>query len=695
MRKSRVQSRERASNGKGIMTESTNVRPITVQVLDDKGKVVQEYFFAQEKIVVGRIMSADLKIEDDSISRVHALIEILPAKITITDLASTHGTFVNGQKTLSGELKAGQELRIGKVRVMIKDGALEKVPEEFRQSYMATTATPPLGTPAPRTPTPPGVPARAAAPTVAEQPTRSTAGGHATRTTGGHAAHKKTTKGDAGTPVPTPKKPPSYKERESFTQEIVKKHAHVIGGGQCLEMTVYWHETVLDDSVYRTGTTVTIGEGGKNDFMIPMGHITPADSFDFVEVDEGGATLLLHPDMTGRLRLKDQMHDMKELHKIPGVNTRGALYSVRMGRKDFAKITVGTLTFFMIFVPEPPPIPPLPFFEPDPRFRRIAVAILLLLLFLGIIMRVFFNEYKPTLESAPENIRQAMINPNRERPQIFARKARVTQEGGNEGEGAKGEGAEGKRGEQTAKQKEGMTNIPKMPGPKKPPGGARKAAAKQKEITDKQVAKNSGILGLLGGKLGKQFGKIAGPGSGGGGNDPFGKLMLGLSGPGAGTGSGYGTGTGLKGTGSGGGGTAAGIGGLGLKGTGTGRQGYGSGSIPGKGEASIGTVAENVQVLGSLDKSVIEAVVRRHLAEIRYCYEAELQRYAGLKGKVVTGWTIGADGHVTEAHIVESSMGNQAVDNCVRTTVKRWQFPSPQGGGIVLVKSYPFIFSRR
>ena len=125
---------------------SSNVRPVTLQLIDAQGHILQEFFFAQEKIVIGRITSADLKIEDPTVSRVHALIEVHPDRISITDLASTHGTFLEGQKVLNGEIRPGQDFQIGKIKVHVKEGALDKVPVEFRESYRQATATPAFGT---------------------------------------------------------------------------------------------------------------------------------------------------------------------------------------------------------------------------------------------------------------------------------------------------------------------------------------------------------------------------------------------------------------------------------------------------------------------------------------------------------------------------------------------------------------------
>ena len=54
-------------------------------------------------------------------------------------------------------------------------------------------------------------------------------------------------------------------------------------------------------------------------------------------------------------------------------------------------------------------------------------------------------------------------------------------------------------------------------------------------------------------------------------------------------------------------------------------------------------------------------------------------------------FTIAGNGSVIAASVEESSMNDSAVENCIVGKIRRWVFPAPKGGGIVVVK-YPFIF---
>ncbi len=97
-------------------------------------------------------------------------------------------------------------------------------------------------------------------------------------------------------------------------------------------------------------------------------------------------------------------------------------------------------------------------------------------------------------------------------------------------------------------------------------------------------------------------------------------------------------------------------------------------------------------VMGSLDKAIIRRVVRQHRREIAWCYEKELAKKADLAGRVTAKFTISATGKVIAVIVRSSTLENKAVESCVMSKMRRWVFPEPKGGGIVVV-TYPFNFS--
>jgi hypothetical protein len=150
----------------------------------------------------------------------------------------------------------------------------------------------------------------------------------------------------------------------------------------------------------------------------------------------------------------------------------------------------------------------------------------------------------------------------------------------------------------------------------------------------------------------------------------------------------------LGGHGGGGDGSGLGLARIGTNGIGGGLANYGDGKggLRGKSEADIGLGPGKPQVVGSIDPELIRKVVHEHRAQIRTCYETQLNTKSDLAGKVVSAWTIDPQGNVTESHTQETSLNDKAVEQCVAAKVKTWRFPIPKGGGEVFV-TYPFIFT--
>jgi pSer/pThr/pTyr-binding forkhead associated (FHA) protein len=65
------------------------------------------------ELVIGRSSDLDMVLIEDMVSRKHAKIALAPGQITISDLGSTNGTFVNGEKVKRARLKEGDRILIG------------------------------------------------------------------------------------------------------------------------------------------------------------------------------------------------------------------------------------------------------------------------------------------------------------------------------------------------------------------------------------------------------------------------------------------------------------------------------------------------------------------------------------------------------------------------------------------------------
>jgi pSer/pThr/pTyr-binding forkhead associated (FHA) protein len=73
-----------------------------------------EYPLAEgQEIIIGRSSELDMVLVEEMVSRKHARIALTDGTISIEDLGSTNGTFVNGEKVQQGTLREGDRVLIG------------------------------------------------------------------------------------------------------------------------------------------------------------------------------------------------------------------------------------------------------------------------------------------------------------------------------------------------------------------------------------------------------------------------------------------------------------------------------------------------------------------------------------------------------------------------------------------------------
>src|SRR5262249_39293438 len=80
-------------------------------------------------IKIGRLSSAHLCLDDEKVSRIHSVIEVGPdGALSIIDMGSVEGTFVNGKRVNKGTLTFGDEIKVGNTTIKVEKssgGAVE------------------------------------------------------------------------------------------------------------------------------------------------------------------------------------------------------------------------------------------------------------------------------------------------------------------------------------------------------------------------------------------------------------------------------------------------------------------------------------------------------------------------------------------------------------------------------------------
>ena len=105
---------------------------------DGNGQVIAE--LAEERTTVGRTETNDVVLPDPSVSGFHAIVLIDRGSVSVVDLASTNGTFVDGERVAGRRaLRPRSTLRMGRVELEVEK------PGDERTSTMELEAPPEAG----------------------------------------------------------------------------------------------------------------------------------------------------------------------------------------------------------------------------------------------------------------------------------------------------------------------------------------------------------------------------------------------------------------------------------------------------------------------------------------------------------------------------------------------------------------------
>ena len=664
--------------------------PITLKVFRGD-ELVRTEQFDRKIIKIGRLSSAHLVLDDERVSRIHSVIEVAPdGAISIIDMGSAGGTFVNGQKVTRGVLHAGDQITMGGLRIVM----------EASEPAAAAPAPAPAAAPAPAESVSRAAPAAqpAARPAPAAGPGRN---GHAraqapapSRAAPTATVPAAPAAAPAVAPAPAAVAAPAVAPAAAFRRPARPRRAALrpadrtvedLSGADDLgvELRLLWGATLLEAATFvRPSAPVLVG--GSSRCAIQVEGL-PQGDFPMLRWHGGEYEFAFGQGMTGVLEDKGTRTGFGELVRSRKAATdekvKGA-YWIPVPRAGAVRADLGAQLAIEARPRKPQRVKDPPFWE---RINYQFLNLFLLIFFLGCVFIITANNFPydtdvsaDDLFKNPSRMAKFIIKP----PEVQAPKPAEKgtkndlEKLGDSGEmGEKHKGEEGQMGKKDA-----------------PKTNAR-SAPRAIDPNAKDVVKRSGLLGALGrggGGLSTVFG------SGGLGGDLKGAVGN-MFGPVVGDSYGLG-GLGIRGSGSGGGGSGEtiGIGAVGTKGRGGGLGTYGTGPGVGnlgkKTDRDVKVATGDATVMGSIDKELIRKVIQEHASQIRYCYEQQLALNPRLQGKVAIKWIIQADGSATNPQVEGSAttLENAQVHECMMSRITSWQFPKPKGGGIAVI-TYPWI----
>lgn len=84
-----------------------------------KGPEVGERFYLdRSRLVVGRDPASDIFLNDITVSREHAVLDVTPAEVIVSDAGSLNGTYVNGVSVDRAVLRNGDQLQVGRFQMV-------------------------------------------------------------------------------------------------------------------------------------------------------------------------------------------------------------------------------------------------------------------------------------------------------------------------------------------------------------------------------------------------------------------------------------------------------------------------------------------------------------------------------------------------------------------------------------------------
>jgi hypothetical protein len=94
-----------------VIVESTPPKAVSTAYLTVDGEVIYE--IAPNSVLnIGRLDTNDIVLDDYKVSREHAVLKFGKSDIMLVDLASTHGSYVNGEKIDRSVINFGDTIRI-------------------------------------------------------------------------------------------------------------------------------------------------------------------------------------------------------------------------------------------------------------------------------------------------------------------------------------------------------------------------------------------------------------------------------------------------------------------------------------------------------------------------------------------------------------------------------------------------------
>jgi hypothetical protein len=111
-------SAEEIEEDGGVGLEELGVEGPTLVVRSGGGRAGEQFPLERTQTTIGRTPDCDIFLDDVTVSRRHAIVAKGARTFTLEDLGSLNGTFLNRHRIEQADLENGDEVQIGKYRLI-------------------------------------------------------------------------------------------------------------------------------------------------------------------------------------------------------------------------------------------------------------------------------------------------------------------------------------------------------------------------------------------------------------------------------------------------------------------------------------------------------------------------------------------------------------------------------------------------
>jgi pSer/pThr/pTyr-binding forkhead associated (FHA) protein len=130
------------SGSRELLSSRRNSPPMDVRLVVENGRTrTREVHLSSRETLVGRQRGCEVRIPSSEVSRRHCVLRIENGYLTIEDLRSVNGTFLNGSRVVSREIvRPGDHLEVGPVRFVVEyelsQQALDQISRLAQPAYV-------------------------------------------------------------------------------------------------------------------------------------------------------------------------------------------------------------------------------------------------------------------------------------------------------------------------------------------------------------------------------------------------------------------------------------------------------------------------------------------------------------------------------------------------------------------------------